>query len=72
MKKEQTFEEFLKEYFNNSSESDGILDDDLAEAEENWIANLDIDKLIEFADEYGKERGRIGFDKGLKLNKINN
>jgi hypothetical protein len=44
-----TFEEFLEEYF---SENDGrmFLDDDLPDAYESWLENLESGELMELAE----------------------
>lgn len=44
------FETFLQEKFNQ--EYPGILDDDLENAFETWLTNLDIDTVIKYADEF--------------------
>jgi len=41
------------EYLESNWDYEGILDDDMPDAFEAWILNLDIDTLIDYADAYG-------------------
>lgn len=48
----KTFEDFLKEQ--HAEEYMGT-DDDMPEAFENWMANLDVQEVIEYAEAWGGE-----------------
>lgn len=47
----KTFEEFLQDIFNENSFE--ILDDDLPDAFDSWLGDLDGKDYIKFADKYG-------------------
>lgn len=47
----QTFEEFLQEVWTPV----GVLDDDMPDAFDNWLSNLDGEEYIRYADKYGKD-----------------
>lgn len=47
--KNQTFEDFLMEY-HAENEAEGVLDDDLPDAYEGWVTNLEPDEIIELAN----------------------
>jgi len=48
-----TFEEYLQKQFMRVQP--GILDDDLPDAFDAWLSNLQADDFIRFGDEYAKE-----------------
>jgi len=53
MVSEIKFEEFLQKEF--MKEEPQILDDDLPDAFDGWVANLDISECIEYADKWMEE-----------------
>ena len=53
MKKEYTFEEFLEEKF--LEEEPQTLDDMIPDAFNDWLGTLDVDGVIDYANEYGKK-----------------
>lgn len=55
MTKNQSFEEFLAEYWMEKL-SEGRTKDQCETAYEGWISNLDIEELIEFGQRYGDLR----------------
>jgi hypothetical protein len=52
MNKERTFEDLLKEFHANNYTG---TDDDMPDHYENWVTEMDVDRLIEIADIFGKE-----------------
>ncbi len=50
----KTFETFLQEYW-MENEAEGQTKDQCEDAEENWESNLDVQEVIDLADEYAKE-----------------
>ena len=52
--KYKNFEDYLQWAF-NADYAEGVLDDDLPDAFDNWITDLDVDSVIRFADDYAKE-----------------
>ena len=50
-----SFEDYLEEKF-VGGEGGMILDDDLSDAFDGWIADLDADELIKFGEQYGELR----------------
>ena len=50
--KNQTFEEYLEEQ--HFKENPQILDDDLTDSFNDWKDNADVDKIIEYAEKWGK------------------
>ena len=67
----KNFENYLEERFNSSTSSDGVLDDDLEDAFEDWLANLDIQKVCDYAEIWGKMQFAdgviIGTDNIMKI-----
>lgn len=61
--KNKDFEDFLEEKFTNSSYSDGVLDDDLQDKFDDWLAGLDIQEMQDFGEEWGK----LQYTEGYKL-----
>ena len=53
MKQPQTFENFLQD--KHADDYTGI-DDDMPDAYESWLTDLDIEDLINYADEYATEQ----------------
>lgn len=49
----ENFEAFLEEEFMKLEPQ--ILDDDLPDAFDNWISNLDAQEFLDYGDEYGKK-----------------
>lgn len=56
----KTFESFLQE--KHFGMNPMLLDDELTDAFDNWMGQLEQAELIAFADEFGKER----FNAGIK------
>lgn len=52
--KYKDFEDYLSWAF-NADYAEGILDDDLPDAFDKWLANLDVEEVIRFANDYAKE-----------------
>ncbi len=52
--KTQTFEEYLEEQC-FTGENNMVLDDDMPDFLDNWIGNLDVQEVIDYAEEYGKK-----------------
>lgn len=52
----KTFEEFLQEIFNNEREYGGmpITKDNCDDLFENWLSDLDVNALIDYADMWGQ------------------
>lgn len=55
----QTFEEYLQQV--HSEDYIGI-DDDMAESFDSWMAELDNEELIEYANQYGEIMYQQGVD----------
>ena len=49
--KHQTFEDYLKQIHADQYEG---LDDDMPDAFENWLTDLQVDDVIAYAEEWGK------------------
>lgn len=47
----QSFEEYLRD---NAWEPEGVLDDDMPDAFDTWLSELDVSELIKYGEEYGK------------------
>lgn len=56
--KNQTFEQFLQDIHFQLFPM--ILDDDLPDAFEDWIAEIDVEKVLEWGNLYGKQQYLIG------------
>lgn len=54
--KQQTFEEYLRD--RHAAQYHGT-DDDMSDDFDGWLVNLEIDKVIEYADRWGKESNSI-------------
>lgn len=54
--KHQTFEEYLQD--RHAAQYYGT-DDDMSDDFDGWLVNLEIDKVIEYADRWGKESNSI-------------
>ena len=52
MEKNKSFEAFLMEKHAEEYVADGGLDDGMVDAFQEWITSLDIDDIIDYADEY--------------------
>jgi len=52
MEKYRNFEDYLQE--KHIKENPTILDDDLPDAFDDWVAEIDVDAIIEHADAYAK------------------
>ena len=50
----QNFESYLMEYFTRVEPS--ILDDDIPDAFNDWLENVDMDTIFKVADYYGREQ----------------
>lgn len=61
MNETTTFEKFLENRFDLISE--GILDDDLEDAYNDWVSNLDVQEIMEYAELYGKQQFIRGQEK---------
>jgi hypothetical protein len=51
--KHKDFEDFLLDKF--AKENPQVLDDEYAEAFDEWLADLDVDQFIKYGDQYKKE-----------------
>jgi len=58
------FEKYLEEY---CWEPEGVLDDDMPDAFEAWITNLDVQEVMDYADRYGNYCESIGFERARKI-----
>ncbi len=47
----KTFEKYLEE---DIWEAEGVLDDDMPDAFESWLEELDTQEVIDYADQYGQ------------------
>ncbi len=59
----QSFEEFLQDKFTDLEPQ--VLDDDLPDAFDGWISNLDGEEYIKYAQQYGEKNFLDGMDKVL-------
>jgi len=50
--KNKTFENYLQEQFIKTEPQ--VLDDDLTDAFDNWITDLDVQEVIDYAEAWGK------------------
>lgn len=70
MKKYQTFTEFLTSVY---ALEYGGFDDEMADAFNDWLAEMDVDKLISYADDHAGNMAKIAmenvFEKFLELQK---
>lgn len=48
--KKKTFEEYLRD---DVWEPDGVLDDDMPDAFDTWCAKLDVQEIMDYAEEWG-------------------
>lgn len=62
----RTFTEFMQERHGNIFPM--LLDDDLPDHFNDWIGNLQVDDLIDYADFYGREQLIVGNE--MALNKF--
>lgn len=60
----QKFEDYLEEIFNND-ESDGLLDDDLADGFSDWLGTLDGDEYINYAQDFALQCYQEGVLAGM-------
>lgn len=68
--KQQTFQDFLQEYWMEKI-SEGQTKDQSEAAEENWESQLDVQEVIDLAELWGAKEYNIGSLNGLKqLEKI--
>jgi uncharacterized protein (DUF2164 family) len=65
MKNLQTFEDFLRE-IHTKHFSDGVLDDDLQDNFDSWVQNLDVQEVIDYAENYGRQQYNQGRIDALK------
>lgn len=59
----QTFEKWLEE---DKWEPEGVLDDDMPDAFDAWLAELDTQEVMDFAEEWGEKRFLDGKELVLK------
>ena len=59
----ETFEKWLEEY---KWEPEGVLDDDMPDAFEAWICELEVAEVMDFAEEWGEKRFLDGKEFVLK------
>ena len=62
----QTFEEYLEQMCEKSGSLDGVLDDDMPDKVDSWIAELDIQEVIDFAQKWGEEIKLESMKRGLE------
>lgn len=65
MNKKQTFEEFLAE--KHVEMQPEILDDDIPDAFDAWMSDMEQDELVRLADLYGMSRYNSGLKEGSDL-----
>lgn len=53
----KTFEEYLRD---DVWEPEGILDDDMPDAFDDWMSYLDVQTVVDLADDYGKKMYQEG------------
>jgi len=58
----ETFEEWLEDY--HMTNAVGVLDDDLPDAFDHWIATIEPDELISLAQMFADEMFKAGLEKG--------
>lgn len=56
----RTFEDFLQEIFMRDNPM--ILDDNLPDAFDDWMGNLEVDECLRLAELYGKEQYTAGIE----------
>lgn len=61
--KTQTFEEFLRD---DIWEAEGVLDDDMPDAFDTWCSELDVQEVIDYAEEYGEKQFKAGIETAKK------
>ncbi len=64
MNKYKNFEEFLESKFDDSGATDGVLDDDLPDALDDWMSEIDTQDLMNYAEEWGELRFLEGKEVG--------
>lgn len=57
----QTFEQYLER---DVWEAEGVLDDDMEDAFNNWLSELDVQEVADFAEDYGKKCYLEGIESG--------
>lgn len=62
--KERGFEEFLQDMHMKAEPQ--VIKDDLPDAFDRWLSNLDGEEYIQFADLYGREQRIVGAEKMSK------
>lgn len=67
--KTQNFKEYQQELF--SWQNPTLLDDDLADAFELWLSNLEVEDVENMAEEYGRKQFLLGQASVLKQNEDN-
>lgn len=68
--KQQTFEKYLEE---NVWEAEGILDDDMPDAFEAWLVEMDVAQVMEYAEEWGaKEYEKGCYNTANEANRLTN
>ena len=50
-----TFSNYLQDMFMESSDSDGIIKDDIPDTFDSWLSDLDGQEYVDYAEDYGKE-----------------
>lgn len=51
--KQQTFEDFLEEKCSTSGALDMVLDDDMPDKVNDWMSELDVQEVIDYAEMWG-------------------
>lgn len=62
--KQETFEEFMKE---KHAEDYHGLDDDMPDAFDNWLGEIDGADMMDYAEEFGRKVYLQGFDRAAKV-----
>lgn len=60
----QTFEEYLRD---NCWDAEGILDDDMSDAFDTWCAELDVQEVMDYAEQFAGKRFQEGYFEGQSL-----
>lgn len=63
--KYKNFEEYLDEVYQNSSDSDGVLDDEMYDSFMDFVGELSPDELIEYGNAYAKIRYEEGIQEAV-------
>ena len=65
----KTFEEFLQD---KHGENYNGTDDDMSDAFDNWVSNLDTQEVMDYAESYGREVYKSGYDEGFEAGQASN